>query len=87
MQSEAGFNIGVEHSNMDKAYGPMYSTADAGQRWKLQRDFSRWVFEDALVIPILSVNRTWPVGQRIATWDLMDLPSRHLSNLEFVTHR
>ena len=85
--TSSGFNRGIEHPFIDASLDEINATVDADQRWALQRKFSQWAFDNAIQIPVVKVVRIWPVGSKIDTWDLMGAPSRHLSNLEFVTPR
>lgn len=65
----------------------MFNEPNFEKRMEIQRDTAKWLFAQAVHIPIASINVVWPVGAEIDLWNFGCCARDIASNLEFVPHR
>ena len=56
-------------------------------RWAKQAEMARWIFDNAMLMPLYTEAVVWPVGPNIDTWEPQGISYRWLSNWEFAPHR
>jgi peptide/nickel transport system substrate-binding protein len=78
---------GMEHPWLDAQVEAMFNEPDFEKRMEIQRDTAKWLFAQAVHIPIASINVVWPVGAEIDLWNFGCCARDIASNLEFVPHR
>lgn len=83
------FNGGVEHPFLEEKVAEATSTLDVDERWEVQREIARFLFDNALDIGVYNVPVVYPVGPRIQDWsaDWRYGDSRIISSLEYVRHQ
>jgi peptide/nickel transport system substrate-binding protein len=85
--TRAAINYGVEHPIAEDLTERIAKTFDAEERIELDRQFAKFLFDEALTIPTVSIFTTWPVGPNIDEWTMTFPVVRVPSNLEYVPHR
>lgn len=85
--TKAAINYGVEHPIAEDFTQRIAKTFDAEERLELGRQFAKFLFDEALTIPTVSIFTTWPVGSEIDEWTMAFPVVRVPSNLEFIPHR
>lgn len=78
---------GMEHPWLDAQVEAMFNEPNFEKRMEIQRDTAKWLFAQAVHIPIASINVVWPVGAEIDLWNFGCCARDIASNLEFVPHR
>ena len=64
-----------------------FSTANEDARWAIQAEMARWIFDNALVIPLYTENIVWPLGPALGAWEPAIGTIEWLSYWEFAPHR
>ena len=82
-----GINFGYEHAVYQDLLDRAGLASDVEERWELQAEIARWLFDNVIVIPTFIQNLVFPVGPKIEIWELMGGWPNNLSNWEYVTHR
>jgi peptide/nickel transport system substrate-binding protein len=86
--STKGFiNYGVEHPIAEDLTDRVNETFDDEERLELVRQFAKFLFDESLVIPTVSVFQVWPLGAKIDEWETLCCVTRNLTNLEYIPHR
>ena len=85
--TRAAVNYGVEHPIAEDFTNQIAKTFDYEERIELDRQFAKFLFDEALVIPTVGIFTTWPVGPNIDEWTMTFPVVRVPSNLEYVPHR
>ncbi len=80
-------NYGVEHEIAEDLNLRIAETFDREERLELVRQFSRFLFDEVLTIPTVSVYHVWPLGPEVDDWEWTFPVVRVPSNLEYVPHR
>ena len=84
----AAWNGGSEHPFFEDIIPRAQGEIDTDARWALLRDIGRFLHEEALEMPVVSVNTIWPVGPKIEVWDLIGkYPSLESNNFEHIEPR
>jgi len=78
---------GMEHPWLDAQVEAMFNEPEFEKRMEIQRDTAKWLFEQAVHIPIASINVVWPVGAEVDLWNFGCCARDIASNLEFAPHR
>ena len=60
---------------------------DREERWKLQQEMARWLFDNVLAASVVNVNVLWPLSTKLDVWTLRRADPRYRSNLEYAPHR
>ena len=63
--SSGAINYGIEHPFLEAKIAEAMSTFDDEARFEVQREIARWVFNNALIIPMYRVGWIFPLGPRI----------------------
>jgi peptide/nickel transport system substrate-binding protein len=85
--TRAAINYGVEHPITEDLTARIAKTFDTEERIELDRQFAKFLFDEALTIPTVSIFTTWPVGPEIDEWTMTFPVVRVPSNLEYIPHR
>lgn len=85
--TDATINYGVEHPILQEFTKRVSGTFDDQERLEIVRDFGKFLFDEALIIPTVSVFQIWPVGPEIDEWEMLCCVTRNPTNLEFIPHR
>lgn len=85
--TRAAINYGVEHPIAEDLTARIAKTFDTEERLELDRQFAKFLFDEALTIPTVSIFTTWPVGPSIDEWTMTFPVVRVPSNLEYISHR
>ena len=85
--TEARFSAGLEHPWLDEMILKARSTMDREERWKLQQEMARWLFDNVLAASVVNVNVLWPLSTKLDVWTLRRADPRYPSNLEYAPHR
>ena len=80
-------NYGLEHPIMTELYNTAVTTIDEEERFELSRKMAKFLFDNAIIIPTVTVFQVWPVGPEIDEWELVCCVTRVPSNLEYIPHR
>lgn len=80
-------NYGVEHEIAEDLNMRIAGTFDREERLELVRQFSKFLFDEVLTIPTVSVYHVWPLGPEVDDWEWAFPVVRVPSNLEYVPHR
>ena len=86
-RTDAVINYGMEHPFAEDIISRMEDTLDEEERFALAREFSKFLFENAITIPTVQVAQIWPIGPQIDTWELLCCVVRVPSRTEYVTPR
>ncbi len=80
---------GADHPIMDELILRGNDTFDIEERWKIQTEVGKFMFDNALDIGLYNVSKIWPLGPKIDDWsdDLATGDPRQISGLEHVPHR
>ena len=80
-------NYGLEHPISEDLTNLVNETFDDADRLELVRQFAKFLFDESLVIPTVSVFQIWPLGPAIDEWETLCCVTRNLTNLEYIPHR
>jgi peptide/nickel transport system substrate-binding protein len=80
-------NYGLEHDIITNLYNTGVTTMDEDQRFEIARQMSKFLFDNAISIPTVSVFQVWPVGPDIDEWELLCCNTRVLTRTEYIPHR
>ena len=84
---EGVVNYGVEHQIAEDFTQRISGTFDQEERLELVRQFAKFLFDEVLTIPTVSVFHIWPLGPEIDEWEWTFPVVRVPSNLEYIPHR
>ena len=80
-------NYGVEHVVAEDYTSRIEDAFDREERLELVRQFAKFLFDEVLTIPTVSVYHIWPLGPEIDDWEWTFPVVRVPSNLENIPHR
>ena len=80
-------NLGFEHPWMQARIGEAQNLMDDDQRWAKFAEIARWMFENAMILPLYDQDSIWPLGPEIDEWPILPGDLTSLSNWELVPHR
>ena len=60
---------------------------DDEQRWAAQAEIGRWMFDNAMQIPLFMVNAVWPLGPELDAWEPRVGTLAWLNKWEHAPHR
>jgi dipeptide transport system substrate-binding protein len=85
--SLGSFNFGWEHPFFQALATEAASLIDPEARWAKMAEMNKWMFDEAMAIPVIAEDIVWPVGPNIDTWTPLGSYLDWLSNWEYVRHR
>ncbi len=80
-------NYGVEHPVAEDYNSRIEEAFDQEERLELVRQFTKFLYDETLTIPTVSIYHIWPLGPEIDEWEWTFPVVRVPSNLEYVPHR
>jgi peptide/nickel transport system substrate-binding protein/oligopeptide transport system substrate-binding protein len=60
--------MGVNHPTMDDLIEKIENTYDTDERWRVQGDLARFIFDNVLNMPLYAENAVWPLGAEVDSW-------------------
>ena len=60
--------MGVNHPTMDGLIEKIENTYDTDERWRVQGDLARFIFDNVLNMPLYAENAVWPLGAEVDSW-------------------
>ena len=85
--SDNSLNLGFEHPEFKGLLDQARDTNDDDERFKLQADISKWMFDNVMTIPLYDENAVFPLGPEIDEWEQQSGGLTWLSNWDAVPHR
>ena len=82
-----GFNFGTQHPELEALLEEAAKTPDETERFKLQIDIARWLFDQELAIPLFGENMVWPLSPKLGQWEVGAGTIDWLGNWEDAPHR
>lgn len=82
-----GYNYGFEHPEITAIADEAITIADPEIRWPLIATAATWIFDNAMIMPLVQVSSVWPLGAEIDRWEPLGGNKQWLSNWEYVPHR
>ena len=80
-------NYGIEHPWLEEQKAIALATVDENERFKVEAEIAKWIFDNVVILPTFKVNRVYPLGPRIDDWDMACCRTRTLLDLEHIPHR
>ena len=66
--SSGSGNFGINHPEMDRLIQLSENTYDTDERWRVQGDLARFIFDNVLSMPLYAENAVWPLGSEVDSW-------------------
>ena len=85
--TEGVINYGVEHQIAEELTERISAAFVQEERLELVRQLTKFLYDEVLTIPTVSVYHVWPLGPEIDEWEWTFPVVRVPSNLEFIPHR
>ena len=64
-----GTNLfGVNHPDIDKFIWDSEAELDADERWRIQADLAKFIYENVLSMPLYAENAVWPLSSEVDSW-------------------
>ena len=65
-----GTNIfGVNHPDIDKFIWDSEAELDTDERWRIQANLAKFIYENVLSMPLYAENAVWPLSSEVDSWD------------------
>ncbi len=80
-------NYGIEHPWLEEKKAEALATVDEDQRFKVEAEIAKWIFDNVVILPTFKVNRVYPLGPRIDDWEMACCRTRTLLDIEYIPHR
>jgi ABC-type transport system substrate-binding protein len=65
-----GFNFGAQHPELEALLEKAAETPDERERFEVQSDIARWLFDQELAIPLFGENMVWPISSKLGRWEV-----------------
>ncbi len=59
---------GVNHPELDRLIDLAGSTLDTDERWRIQGEIARFIYDNVLSMPLYAGNAVWPLGPEVDSW-------------------
>ena len=82
-----GFNFGTQHPELEALLEKAAKTPDETERFEIQIEIARWLFDQELAIPLFGENMVWPLSARLGHWEVGAGTIDWLGNWEDAPHR
>ena len=67
--TSSGTNLfGVNHPDLDKFIEDSEAELDTDERWRIQGDLAKFIYENVLSMPLYAENAVWPLGPEVDSW-------------------
>ena len=87
MSAASTVNYGIEHPWLEEKKVEALATVDEDQRFKVEAEIAKWIFDNVVILPTFKVNRVYPLGPRIDDWEMACCRTRTLLDIEYIPHR
>ena len=87
MSTASAVNYGIEHPFLEEKAAQASATFDEVERYKIEAEIAKWIFDNAVILPTFKVNRVYPLGPNIDDWEMACCRTRVLLDLEYIPHR
>ena len=67
--SSGGGMFGVNHPEMDRLIELSETTFDTDERWRVQGELAKFIFDHVLSMPLYAENAVWPLGPEVDSWE------------------
>ena len=61
--------FGVNHPEIDRLIEEIRETQDTDERWKVQGDLAKFIFDQVFSLPLYAENAVWPLSGRVGSWE------------------
>ena len=72
---------------MEEKKAEALATVDEDQRFKVEAEIAKWIFDNVVILPTFKVNRVYPLGPLIDDWEMACCRTRTLLDIEYIPHR
>ena len=67
--TSSGTNLfGVNHPDLDKFIEDSEAELDTDERWRIQGELAKFIYENVLSMPLYAENAVWPLGPEVDSW-------------------
>jgi ABC-type transport system substrate-binding protein len=67
--TSSGTNLfGINHPDMDQFILDAEAELDTDERWRIQADLAKFIYENVLSMPLYAENAVWPLGPEVDSW-------------------
>ena len=67
--TSSGTNLfGINHPDMDQFILDAEAELDTDERWKIQGELAKFIYENVLSMPLYAENAVWPLGPEVDSW-------------------
>ena len=80
-------NFGFEHPFLQDLIDRGSGEINDDARWALSAEIARFIYDNAMMVPLYTVAATFPLSTKIDAWAIMGGTNDWLSNWEDVPHR
>ena len=67
--STANDMFGVNHPEIDRLIEEIRETQDTDERWKVQGDLAKFIFDQVFSLPLYAENAVWPLSGKVGPWE------------------
>ena len=60
--------FGVNHPEIDRLIEEVRSTLDTDERWAVQGELAKFIFDQVFSMPLYAENAVWPLSGRVGPW-------------------
>ena len=68
--SSSGGSFGINHPIMDDFIAEAETTYDTDERWRVQGELAKFIFENVLSMPLYAENAVWPLSGKVDSWQV-----------------
>ena len=68
--SAGGDMFGVNHADLDRLISIAETTLHTDERWRVQGEIARFIYENVLAMPLYAENGVWPLGAEVDHWQV-----------------
>ena len=79
--------FGVNHPELDRLIELAGRTYDTDERWKIQGDIARFIYDNVLAMPLYAETVIWPLGPELDSWQVAPAGLDWLSYWEYARRR
>ena len=86
--SSSGHGLfGVNHPIINALIEDAETQLDTDERWRIQSELAKFIYENVLAMPIFAENAIWPLGPEVDSWDVAPAELDWLSYWETARRR
>ena len=83
----SGINLAFEHPFFTDITDRSLRTVDDEERWALQGEAWKWIYDNVMNLPLFERLASWPLGPKLDPWPVQVVANALLGNWEFANHR